>query len=356
MVKRATAREVAERAGVSRTTVSFVLNNVPGIRISEETRQLVLQAARALDYHPDATARRMVSGRTHVLGFVLRQQLDQAYADLFAPAVLNGVSAAAAEQGYQVLFQPIPPEGATGAYTRLVRERHVDGILLSGPRFDDEELLHAHLHGAPVVLIGQLPHDGLPFVDINNQGGAYNATEHLLRLGHRQVGLITNADPVYTAAASRAAGYRQALLEASVTGDEELVRFGNFTPQSGAAAMESLLALKDPPTAVFVASDTVALGALQTLRHHYLRVPEDVAVVGFDDIPLAAFTDPPLTTVRLPAYALGWGAAEMLTRLIAGEEVHDRHVLLETELVVRVSCGATRRHAEAEPAAHGPDA
>jgi DNA-binding LacI/PurR family transcriptional regulator len=347
MVKRATAREVAERAGVSRTTVSFVLNNVPGIRISEETRQLVLQAARALDYHPDATARRMVSGRTHVLGFVLRQQHDQAYADLFAPAVLNGVSAAAAEQGYQVLFQPIPPDDATGAYTRLVRERHVDGILLSGPRFDDEELLHSRLPGAPVVLIGQLPHDGLPFVDINNQGGARSAMQHLLRLGHRRVGLITNAEPVYTAAAGRVAGYRQALTEAGVSCDDTLVRFGHFTPQSGAAAMESLLALDEPPTAVFVASDTVALGALQALRHHYLRVPEDVAVVGFDDIPLAAFTDPPLTTVRLPAYALGWGAAEMLTRLIGGEEVRDRHVLLETELVVRVSCGAARRHAEA---------
>ncbi len=347
MVKRATAREVAERAGVSRTTVSFVLNDVPGIRISDETRQIVLQAARELDYHPDATARRMVSGRTRVLGFVLRQDLDQAFADLFVPAVLHGVSAAASEQDYKVLFQPIPPDDTTGGYTRLVRERHVDGILLSGPRFDDQDLLRVHMQGAPVVIIGQLPQTDLPFVDVNNLGGAQLATEHLLGLGHRRIGLITNAETIYTASADRLAGYRQALAGAGLPYEPELVRFGNFTPHSGADAMDALLDLSQPPSAVFVASDTVALGALQTLRRRGRRVPDDLAMVGFDDIPLSEFIDPPLTTVRLPAYGLGWGAAEMLTRLIAGEEIHNRHLLLETKLVVRESCGATRQPAAA---------
>jgi DNA-binding LacI/PurR family transcriptional regulator len=341
MAKRATAREVAERAGVSRTTVSFVLNRVPGIRISDETRRLVLAAARELNYHPDANARRMVSGRTHIIGFVLRQSLDQAFADRFVPAVLSGVSAAAAELGYKVLFEPLPPDDHTSSYAHLIRERHVDGIVLSGPRLDDQELLRIYLEGAHVVLIGQLPETDLPFVDVNNRGGAAQATRHLLKLGHKRIALITNAGPIYTASADRLAGYRQTLEEAGIAYDPALVRYGNFTPESGAAEMKALLGLPKPPNAVFVASDTVALGAMQTMRRMGVRVPEDMALVGFDDIPLSEFLDPPLTTVRLPAYGLGWGAADLLTRMLAGEEVRSPCILLETELIVRESCGAS---------------
>jgi DNA-binding LacI/PurR family transcriptional regulator len=340
MAKRATAREVADRAGVSRTTVSFVLNNVAGMRISDETRQAVLQAALELDYHPDATARRMVSGRTKMLGFVLNQNVDQALADQFLPQVLTGFSQAAAALGYKVLFEPIPPDVADGAYAQLVRERHVDGIVLSGPRQDDAARLGEQVQNAPVVLLGQLPNSRLPFVDVDNQGGAALATNHLLGLGHKRIGLITNAQPVYTASADRLAGYRQALEAAGLPFSSELVSYGNFTPQSGMQAMNELLALTPPPTAVFVASDTVALGALQCLRRQQIRVPNDMALVGFDDIPLVEFIDPPLTTVRLPAFGLGWGAGELLTRLIAGDRVETPRVILETELVVRESCGA----------------
>ncbi len=341
MAKRATAREVAERARVSRTTVSFVLNSIPGMRISEETRQRVLDAARQLNYHPDATARRMVSGRTHVIGFVLRQYPDQAFADQFLPQVLGGLGQAAAAQGYRILLEPIPPENHTSAYTQLIRERHVDGIVLSGPRFDDRELLSAQAEGAPVVLMGRLPDTGLPFVDVDNTDGARRATEHLLRLGHRHVALITNAPLAYTASADRLTGYREALETAGCPYDESLVRYGAFTPQSGQAAMRELLAATSRPTAVFVASDAVALGALQAIRERGLRVPRDVALVGFDDIPLAGFIDPPLTTVRLPAAGLGWGAADLLIRLITAEEaIRNPSVILDTELVVRDSCGA----------------
>jgi DNA-binding LacI/PurR family transcriptional regulator len=339
MAKRSTAQDVADFAGVSRTTVSFVLNNVPGVRISEETRQRVVDAARQLEYHPDATARRMVTGRTNIIGFVVRQSPDQAFADYFLPQVLSGLSRAASAQNFHILIEPIPPEDQTGAYTRLIRERHVDGIVLSGPRFDDQELLRIHAEGAPVVLMGQLPNTGLPFVDVDNVGGAERATRHLIDLGHRRIALITNADPGYTASADRRAGYRRALEAAGIAYDESLVRYGDFTSQGGAAAMQSLLQLNPLPTAVFVASDTVALGALLALRNKRLRVPEDLALVGFDDVPPSEFIDPPLTTIRLPAYGLGWGAADMLIRLIAGEQVRQPMVILETELVVRKSCG-----------------
>jgi DNA-binding LacI/PurR family transcriptional regulator len=343
MPKRATAREVAELAGVSRTTVSFVLNDVPGMRISEETRQRVFEAARRLDYHPDATARRMAYGQTRVVGFVVRQSPDQVFADHFLPQVLSGLSRCATTQGYHLLFEPIPPEDETGAYARLVRERHVDGIVLSGPRSDDQELPKIHAEGAYVVLMGKLSATGIPSVDVDNIGGARIATQHLVGLGHRHVGLITNAPLAYTASADRLAGYRETLEAAGIAYSEASVRFGNFTPQSGFDAMSSLLSLKPRPTAVFVASDTVALGALQAIRQHGLRVPKDLALVGFDDIPLAEFVEPPLTTVHLPAFGLGWGAVDLLIRLIAGEEIRDPHIVLETELVARESCGALVR-------------
>ncbi len=342
MVKRATAQDVAVLAGVSRTTVSFVLNEVPGMRISDETRQRVQDAAQQLSYHPDATARRMVTGRTDVIGFVLRQSPDQVFADQFLPQVLNGLSHAATAQGYHVLIEAIPPEDESDAYVRLIRERHVDGIVLSGPRFDDEELLRFHAEGWPVVLMGQLPNTDLMFVDVDNVGGAATATHHLIALGHRRIAMITNAKRTYTAAADRLAGYQQALRTAGIAYTETLIECGDFTLQSGREAMTKLLQRDPRPTAVFVASDTVALGALQAIRACGLRVPDDMALVGFDDVPFAEFVDPPLTTIRLPAYGLGWGAADLLIRAINQEDIQQRAVLLESELIVRQSCGAKR--------------
>ena len=193
------------------------------------------------DYHPDATARRMVTGRTNVIGFVLRQSPDQVFADQFLPQVLNGLSHAATAQGYHVLIEAIPPEDESDAYVRLIRERHVDGIVLSGPRFNDEELLRFHAEGWPVVLMGQLPDTDLMFVDVDNVGGAAAATRHLIALGHYCIAMITNAKRTYTAAADRLAGYQQALKTAGIAYIESLVEYGDFTLQSGKEAMPKLL-------------------------------------------------------------------------------------------------------------------
>ncbi len=221
----------------------------------------------------------------------------------------------------------------------MIRERHVDGIVLSGPRSDDQELLKIRAEGASIVLLGQLPGSGIPFVDVDNVGGAEMATRHLIQLGHRRIAMITNAPPAYTASVDRLSGYRRALQAAGIPYHQSLVRYGHFTPESGYNAMTELLSHKQLPTAVFVASDTVALGALQAIRQHSLSVPNNIALVGFDDIPLAGFLDPPLTTVRLPAFSLGKGAAELLIRILNNLDGYSFEVLLETELVVRASCG-----------------
>ena len=340
---RPTSRDVARLAGVSRTTVSLVLNNVPDVHISPETRQRVLEAARQLNYYPDASARRLVSGRTSTIALVWHRGPDQMYRDAFLPGLLQGATRAARRYGYYILFRPMEPDEPDDAWVELARGRHTDGLILSGPRSDDTALLDLHREGFPLVLHGQLPGADIPSVDVDNEQGAMTAVRHLLALGHRRIGMITNAPLAYTASRQRLEGYRRALEEAGLPFDEDRVRYGNFDEESGRQAMESLLSLEERPTAVFIASDMVAIGALRALQEHGLRAPEDIAIVSFDDIATARYLTPALTTVHVPAFGLGWSAAELLIRIIEGDLPNETQVRLETQLVVRESCGANVR-------------
>lgn len=334
--KRATSVDVAKEAGVSRSTVSFVLNNVTTIGINEATRQRVLDAAKRLNYHPDASGRKLVSGKSSTIGLVLQQSADQVFADAFLLSVMLGIEEAVSQRGYHVLLKPYDPARLKG-YSQLVSENLVDGIILSGPRQDDAEIQKLHQSGFPIVLMGQLSGCSLPFVDINAVEGAAIATRHLLQLGHRRIGLITNASLQYTSAQQRREGYLNALTAAGIVSEEAWIREGAYTSASGYEAMQHLLASPILPTAVFVASDVVAIGAMQAIRHAGKRIPEDIAVVGFDDVPVAAYVDPPLTTIRLPAFKLGLKAGEQLTKLIRGKPLEHQGELLDIELVVRES-------------------
>lgn len=334
--KRTTSFDVARLAGVSRSTVSFVLNNVPGISISEATRQRVLAAAEELKYHPNATGRKLVRGKSYTLGLVLRQSPEQIFADSLLLQVMLGIEQAAAQQGFHVLLKPLEPN-TDADYTQLVQENYVDGIILSGPRQDDVQIVQLHQDGFPVILMGQLPGSAIPFVDIDAVEGAATAVRHLISLGRQRIAMITNAPLEYTSAQQRRDGYLSALRQADIEEEPSLVREGNYTPESGVAAMVTLLELEPCPSAVFVASDVVAMGAVQAIKRAGLRIPEDVAVAGFDDIPLAKYYDPPLTTIRLPAFGLGWAVGERLVRLIQGEELEQEGILLVSELVVRAS-------------------
>jgi DNA-binding LacI/PurR family transcriptional regulator len=323
-------------AGVSRTTVSFVLNNVPGASISDATRQRVINAANKLNYYPDATGRKLVSGKSYTLGLVLLQSPEQVFADAFLLQVMLGVEQAVAKEGFYVLLKLLEPHDIDG-YSLLIRENHVDGIILSGPRQDDKEIIRLYRENVPIILMGQLPDWDVPYVDINAVEGACIAVQHLIALGHQHIALITNASLEYTSAQQRRLGYNQALKQASLESDSLLIREGNYTPSSGYRAMRELLKASPRPTAVFVASDVVALGAMRAIKQAGLRIPEDIAVVGFDDIPSAEYFDPPITTLRLPAYGLGWAAGERLARLTQGETLEQPGLLLETHLIVRES-------------------
>lgn len=334
--KRTTSRDVAKLAHVSRTTVSFILNNVPGVSISAATRKRVLDAAKKLNYSPNVAGKKLVSGKSYTIGLVLCQSPEQIFTDAFLPQVILGVEQAAIQQGFHVLLKPVDPND-TGGYARLITENHVDGIFLSGPRQDDRALMDLHRQRVPIMLMGQLPDTDIPFVDVDATAGAELAVTHLIEHGHQCIGMITNAPLDYTSAQQRRDGYLKALRRAKLHTSKTFIKEGNYTPASGFEAMKSLLQVTPRPTAVFVASDVVAIGAILAIKEAGLRIPRDMAVVGFDDIPLAEFYDPPLTTIHLPAFGLGWAGGERLIRIIQGEGLNDASLLLESKLITRQS-------------------
>ncbi len=335
---RPTSADVAARAGVSRTTVSFVINGRSDVQIPPATWRRVEEAARELGYHPHGPASQLAAGASLTIGLVMRQSAEQLAADMNLASTLWGLAAAARADGYRVLVEPLAP--ADGTYAGLLRSRRVDGLVVSGPRDDDDELAALVRDGFPVVIQGWRADLDAPSVDVDNRAGARGALEHLIGLGHRRIGCITNAPLHYTAAVERLGGYRDALESAGIGYEPGLVIEGAFDAASGHVGMAELLR-HGRPTAVFVASDVVAIGALRGLRDAGLPVPGDVAVVGFDDIPIAAHVDPPLTTVHLPARALGETAGRLLLDRIAGRPVPSR-TLLPTELIVRDSSGSPR--------------
>ncbi len=301
--------------------------------IPVETRERVESAARELGYHPHGPARQLAAGASLTIGLVLRQSAEQVASDAFLAEVLFGLATAARAGGYRVLVEPLAP--GDGTYSQLLRSQHVDGLVVSGPRADDLDLAALVDDGFPIVIQGSRSDIDAPSVDVDNRAGARGAVEHLIELGHRDIGCITNAPLAYTAAAERLAGYRDALGEAGIAVDERLIIEGAFDAASGHAAMAALLK-QASFSAVFVASDVVAIGAIRGLREAGMRVPEHISIVGFDDIPLAEHIDPPLTTVRLPAHSLGESAGQLLVERIADRPVPAR-TLLPTQLVIRES-------------------
>ena len=335
--RRVTSRDVAERAGVSRTTVSFVLNEVEGVRISEEPRQRVLDAAQELGYVPNAVAQALASRRTRIIGLVFSRSYHHLTSDDFLLQIVDGLLDVVRQHGIRLLLDSIENLDQEDAYLNLARAKRIDGVILSLPRSDDIELRTLVEEGFPVVLIGRLPGVDICSVDVDNRSAARTAVEHLLSLGHTRIGCITNGDPSFIVASDRLLGYQEALTTADIPYDETLVRYGNYSPESGFEAMNSLLQEPVLPTAVFVASDVVAFGVMAAIHKHRLKIPDDIAVIGFDDVPLSRFLYPPLTTIHLPAAELGRKAGELLFDLILHQVKPGRQVLLETELVVRAS-------------------
>ena len=340
---RVTSRQVATRAGVSQTTVSLVLNNAPHANISQPTRERVLAAARELGYFPDAAARSLARGRSSNIGLVLVQPHEQIFIDEYLPTLLTGLNQLAHQHGYRILVDILDDASSANAFADLVSGKEVAGLIVqfSNPTPEAVERLTGYARdGFPIVTLGHW-NDDLPSVFVDKIDGVSDVVRHLIDLGHRRIGCIPYAPVESNWHLKRRVERAIATLAAAgLTLDESLIEAGAYDPKTGYEATLRLLERKPWPTAIFAMNDVMAFGALEALRQLGVRVPDEMAVVGFDDIRLAAFAHPPLTTVREPDVELGREAARMLIDQIEGRAVAERDLRLATTLVIRESCGA----------------
>jgi LacI family transcriptional regulator len=333
-----TIEQIAVIAQVSRSTVSRVLNDHPSVR--PEVRERVLRVMREHNYAPHAAARSLARSQTNIIGLVIPRTAATIFAEPFFPLVIQGITEACSSQDYFLMLAMITADLEQDFYSRIVRSRHFDGLIMLSSDLDDPILPQLIKDRMPLVLIGSHPYfQDLSWVDGANGEGAHMAVTHLLKLGHRRIATITGPIEMEVSI-DRRDGYKRALLEAGLPISPELIVAGEFTQESGYRAMTQLLGLPQCPTAVFAASDSMAIGALRAIREAGLSVPEDVALVSFDDLPVAGFADPPLTTVHQPVLELGAKAVDLLIERIKVPERTPVQVRLPTKLIVRKSCGA----------------
>ncbi len=330
-----TIEQVAARAGVGRGTVSRVINGSP--QVAERTREAVLRAIDELGYVPNRAARALVTQRTDTVALLISESEERIFGEPFFAGIVRGVSTAITASSRQLVLAMAQSTAGHSRLEHYLTGQHVDGVLLLSLHGDDPLPDHLLARGLPVVLGGRpAGWTGGRYVDVDNRGGGRAATEHLLSRGRSSIASITGPQDM-SAGLERLEGFRQALDTAGHDPATAAVADGDFSEASGVRAMRELLDRVPDLDAVFAASDPMAAGALTVLREHGRHVPDDVAVVGFDDSPLSQHTDPPLTTVHQPAERMGQEMAALLLAQMEGRAGPDDSVVLPTELVVRQS-------------------
>ncbi|MET8461926.1 LacI family DNA-binding transcriptional regulator [Micromonospora zamorensis] len=330
--QRPTLEAVAARAGVSRATVSRVVNG--STTVAEPIREAVTRAVAELGYVPNLAARSLVTQRTDSIALVMPEAATRVFSDdQVFPGIIRGVSQELEAADKQLVLMLAGSPAGHQRVERYTTGRHVDGVLFASLHGADPLPGTLARLGIPVVVSGRPLGDvPVPYVDVDHVAGVTTAVRHMIDIGRRRIATIAGPQDM-VAGIERLSGYRSAVTDAGLP---ELIAVGDFTRESGAAAMRRLLTEHPDLDGVFAASDLMAHAALRTLREAGRRVPDDVAVVGFDDIETAAYTEPPLTTVRQPIVELGRRMTRQLLRLAAGEEI-EQAVMLPTELVVRES-------------------
>ncbi len=337
MIKRVTIKDVAAHAGVSYQTVSRVINDKG--EVSPEARARIQAAIQELGYRPSAIARSMVRGRTHTLGCIAPNLTDYTFA-----CILEGAKSEAQRHGYFLLTASAEHESEVGALCdEMLGSGRVDGLLVINPYSDGRYRCFEQLiaQGAAVVYSGARPRGGAATcsVRLDDETGGYQATRHLITLGHRHIAMIAGPSSE-DCVMDRSAGYMRALVEVGLSYQAEQVVYGDWSATTGYRAMQTLLDGGAEFSALFAQNDRMAVGAIRAAHERGLAVPGKLAVVGFDDMPLASYFDPPLTTVRQDVFEHGHQAARLLIERIEQPEAPLRQVVIPCELVVRRSCGA----------------
>jgi LacI family transcriptional regulator len=332
-----TIKEIAKQLHIHNSTVSRALNDRADISV--ETKEKVRSLAAKLDYLPHDIARNLVLKKTNVIGLIVTNNSSPFYAE-----IIRGVESVAGERDYTVLF------GNTNEnYQRelkllgVLRSKRVDGIIVASLGNRTDHIAEIALKtSTPIVLIDRyLESVEMNYVVSDNYRGAYQAVVHLIKLGHRRIGYITASVP-YSSTHDRLIAYQNALKEHGIQLDDRLVRFCGLRKEAGYEGTKQLLSRSNPPTAIFLNNDLLAIGAYQAVKEMGLKVPTDIAFVGFDDLELCSYLSVPLTTIRQKKFEMGTKAAEILIANIESEKPLEPHkIVLPTELVVRESCGVS---------------
>lgn len=337
----ATIKDVAKRSGVAVGTVSAVINN--NSWVSDEMRLRVQKAIEELNYQPNLLARNLRTQRSDTIGLIVSDITNP-----FFPQIVRSIDAMARKNGYMVILCDANEDSQIGLDTfKVLLEKKVDGFIFIGGILDDDKLVNYLKKKCPFIVVIERDYGvsevGTVIVDSINAG--YIATKHLLDLGYSRVGIIAGPlDDVFIHGSfGRYEGYQMALKAYNMPFDEKLVKKGDFTYKGGYRAMKQYLNEKSDVRAIFASNDIMAIGAMVAIKEHGLRIPEDIALVGYDDIPEASYTYPSLTTIRLPKAKLGEAAVETLVSHLQGKKQVSLKKVLPTELIIRQSCGASNK-------------
>jgi LacI family transcriptional regulator len=333
-----TLEDIARQAGVSRSTVSRVVNDSPNVR--EDVRRRVLGVIHETGYQPHAAARALASQRSSTIGLVLPHSVSFVFTDPYFPHLTKGIAQACNQLHYSMaLFLVGTKEDEEKIFPRLARKGFMDGVIVQSGHHGEQWMIGGFVDAKiPVVVAGRpFRSDNVSYIDTDNLNAAYGAVSHLIRLGRQRIAIISGPT-TSTVGIDRREGYLKALRERGRPEERALMVEGDFSEASGRHAMRQLLNAK--PDAVFAASDMMAIGAMRAAREAGCRIPDDIAFVGFDDLPVATLSDIQLTTVRQPVERFGAKAVEVLCDLIENGIDPPRHIVMETELVIRGSCGA----------------
>lgn len=331
-----TLEEIGRLAGVSRSTVSRVINDQASVK--PDVRARVQEVIRRTGYTPNAAARSLVSGRTGVIGLVIPSRVHSLFEDPYFSRLIESISAASNRAGTTLslfLFQNEQEESEL--YPRVVTSGMLDGLILTATRMADPLLSQVSPDEIPIVIVGRPDVEGFSYVDADNRGGAMQVAKHLCGLGYQRIGLL-GAPASTTAGLDRLNGFVEGLAVCGMALNPALRVDGDFSEASGYAAMGELISRR--PDAVFVASDTMAMGALRALREAGIRVPQDMAIIGFDGLPSSENATPSLTTIHQPVTNTGARAVHMLNDLVNGVKTSPVAEIMPVELVIRESCGA----------------
>lgn len=338
MTAKVTSHDVARAAGVSRTTVSMVLNGSTAVALSDETRERVKRAAVDLGYRVNSAGRMLASGATKTIALIVTNP-DLLLIDGFIPPTLYAISREAAAHGYNVLIEGLPPEDDERGYLDLVLARRIDGMIVLNPRSNDPQLASLIRQKFPVVLLGAITDADAVSVSIDDSAAINAAVVHLVGLGHQSVGHVALSGPGTHATDHRIKVLRAALGSNGIELPEWRIEHADFDAESGRVATHRLLDAEPGLTAIIAGNDTIALGVMRAARERGLTLPRDLSIVGYDDLPFAAYLEPPLTTVRTQPVEQGTLATQRLIRLIKGEDKIQAETGLEAVFVERESCG-----------------